>query len=124
MDVGEPDPDCLHVLVIVERHNDGTAKRARMPEEHLACTFKPGTVDIQAQSTYRMNGRLSLDGDYESDDTDTISYEWVGSDSGYPTGTLSWQVHMATKDARRHVENFAANVNKYLHWDGRTRPND
>src|SRR5690606_5593024 len=75
MDLKEPNPECPHPVVILE-HYGSTALHAPMPPEHLACSFKPGTVDVQAQYTYRMNGHVDEYGDYESDDTDPITYEW------------------------------------------------
>lgn len=123
MDLGESDPDCPHRVVILESYGDGVVRRAPMPEEHLACSFKPGTVDVQAQYTYRMNGRL-VDGIYESDDSDHITYEWVGSDLDYPGDTLTEQIKAATRDVTQTVQNWADRINMYLEWDGRTRPND
>lgn len=127
MDLGEADPDCPHGVEVVERYGDSLAARfAPMPDEHLACSFKPGTVDVQAQFTYRMNSRVDEHGNYESDDTDPISYQWVGSDIGYAHNgrTLTEEIAYATADAQAKVMDWVAFVNKYLHWDGRTRPND
>lgn len=124
MELDEPDPDCPHPVVILERHGS-TALHAPMPPEHLACSYKPGTVDVQAQYTYRMNGHVGEYGHYESDDTDPISYEWVGSDVGYDKGDgIVAEVERATKDAEATIRNWVASVSQYLSWDGRTRPND
>lgn len=124
MDLKEPNPECPHPVVILE-HYGSTALHAPMPPEHLACSFKPGTVDVQAQYTYRMNGHVDEYGDYESDDTDPITYEWAGSDIGYDRGDgIVAEVERATKDAEATVRNWVTFINKHLKWDGRTRPND
>lgn len=120
----EADPVCTHKSIVLERYGDGIARLAPLPEGHLACSFKPGTVDVQAQYEYRMNGEVDESGDYEADDTDLTTYEWVGSDVGYPADTLVEEVRLATRDAKRIIEDWVASVNTYLHWDGRTRPND
>lgn len=126
MDPSEPDPDCPHESVILERHGIGIATYAPMPPEHLACSWKPGTVDVQVQYTYRMNGRVDEYGNYESDDTDVITYDWVGSDIGYAHNgrTLVEEIEYATADAEAKIMDWVNFINKYLHWDGRTRPND
>lgn len=123
-DLDEPMPDCPHSSVLLEDLGNGVGRFAPMSEEHMACSWKPGTVDVQAQYTYRMNGHVDECGNYESDDTDPMSYEWVGSDLGYPGETLSDQIRAANLDAKRRIADWVDNVNKYLHWDGRTRPND
>jgi hypothetical protein len=122
-ELGESEPDCPHEMTVLERSADGGVRRAKMPEEHSACSWKPGTVDVQAQYVYRMNGRVDEYGNYESDGTDEITYEWVGNNMGYPGDTLSWQLHVAKQDARRYVERYVTRVNDFLVWDGRTRPN-
>ena len=82
---GLPERDPLHLLA---------------PPEHLACSWKPGTVDVQAQYEYRMNGRVDEYGNYESDDTDVITYQWVGADLGYGKGDgIVAEVERATVDA-------------------------
>lgn len=136
MDLREPDPDCPHTESPgwvckngwQEDHGPDFPNGVRcvcwLPPEHLACSFKPGTVDVQAQFTYRMNGKL-VDGIYESDDTDPMSYDWVGSDIGYAKGDgIVAEVERATRDAKAVVQRWVANVNTYLDWDGRTQPND
>jgi hypothetical protein len=136
MDLKELDPDCLHKEPPgwvckngwQESHDPNSGSRTRclcwLPPEHLACSFKPGTVDVQAEYTYRMNGKV-VDGVYESDDTDDISYEWVGGDLGYAKDDgIVAEVERATRDAKATIQDWVANINKYLVWDGRTRPND
>jgi len=122
VDLGEEGPECPHPPVILEHLGDNVARYAPMPESHLACSYKPGTVDVQEQITYRMNGHVDDFGNYESDDTDPMAYEWVGSDLGYSGETLVDQVNEATKDARHHVKDWVDQVNKYMHWDGRANP--
>lgn len=90
-------------------------------DEHLACDWKPGTVDVQEQVTYRMNGRM-VNGFYESDDTDPIFYSEVGNDLGYTASTLAGQLADATRDAHDHIKDWVEQVNTYMHWDGRTKP--
>lgn len=137
MDLNEPDPDCPHTEPVgwvckngwQEDHGpdfpNGTRCICWLPPEHLACSFKPGTVDVQAQYEYRMNGHVDEYGHYESDDTDPISYEWVGSDVGYDKGDgIVAEVERATKDAEAMIERWVADINAYLHWDGRTTPKD
>ncbi|MBD3004596.1 hypothetical protein [Streptomyces sp. 5-10] len=121
IELGETDPQCPHDPVILERYGDGVARYAPMPEEHLACSFKPGTVDVQEQTTYRMNGHM-VDGTYESDNHDPIFYQWVGSDVGYRAEGLPEEIRLATQDAKRHIKDWVANVNTYLYWDGRSEP--
>jgi hypothetical protein len=136
MDLKEPEPDCPHTEPPgwvckngwQEDHGpdfpNGTRCICWLPPEHLACSFKPGTVDVQAQYEYRMDGRM--DGDvYESSD-DVITYEWVGSDIGYAHNgrTLIEEIEYATADAQAKIMDWVSFVNKYLSWDGRTRPND
>lgn len=123
-ELGESEPDCPHPSVILERHGGGAAMYAPMPEEHLACSYKPGTVDVQAQYEYGMDGRVS-GGVYESSNN-VITYEWVGSDLGYAHNgrTLTGEIEYATADAQAKIMDWVNFVNKYLEWDGRTRPND
>lgn len=137
MDVGDTEPDCPHQEPEgwvckngwQEDHGpdfpNGTRCICWLPPEHLACSWKPGTVDVQAQYEYRMNGRVDEYGNYESDDTDVITYQWVGADLGYGKGDgIVAEVERATVDAEAIMARWAANINKYLDWDGRTRPND
>lgn len=123
VELDEPGPDCPHEPVILERLGNGTAQYAPQPEEHLACYWKPGTVDVQAQYQFRMDGTVDEYGNYDSSN-DHVTYEWVGSNLGYPEGTLPEQIRAATKDAERIARDWGDNVNKYLHWDGRTIPKD
>jgi hypothetical protein len=123
MELKEDAPECTHPAIILESYSDGVARYAPTPEDHLACSFKPGTVDVQAQYTYRMNGRM-VDGFYESDDTDPTTYEWVGPDIEYRAGSLPEDIRLATKDAEAFIQRWVENVDTYLDWDGRTRPND
>lgn len=123
MELDEEEPKCPHERVLVRRLGDNVAQYEPMQEEHLACSFKPGTVDLEQQTTYRRNGRL-VDGTYESDDTDDIFYNFVGRDLAYETATLPEEIRLATLDAKRKIEDYAANINKYLHWDGRSEVND
>lgn len=122
----EDDPVCPHRPVILERHGDSTALFAPMPPEHLACSFKPGTVDLQAQFTYRRNGRVE-NGIYESDDSDHITYEWVGSDIGYDRGgrlPITEEAKYATADGIAYVQNWAVHINQWLTWDGMAEVKD
>lgn len=111
MELGESNPDCPH-------GTDGLRSEA-----HLACSWKPGTVDVQAQYEFRMDGTVDEYGNYDSSN-DHITYEWVGSPYDYPGETLSEQIRNATKDAKATIKDWVANVNQYLHWDGRTNPMD
>lgn len=123
-ELNEASPECSHELVVLESHSDGVAEYAPMPDGHMACSWKPGTVDLQARYVFRMNGRM--DGDvYVSDDSDHITYAWVGSLVGYDKedGIVA-EVERATKDAETVVQGWVANINTYLDWDGRTVPND
>lgn len=125
MDLQESEPDCPHPSVLLESYGDGVGRFAPQPPEHLACSFKPGTVDVEAQYCFRMNGRIE-NGIYESDDTDPTRYEWVGSDIGYAHNgrTLTGEIEYATADAQARVTDWVHFINKYLQWDGRTTPND
>jgi hypothetical protein len=123
MDVQEPDPECPHMTEVVERYGDSLAAWfAPMPEEHLTCSWKPGTVDVEAQYSYRMDGRM--DGDVYDSSDEVVTYAWVGSDLGYRVEGLPEEVRLATEHARRWLQDQVTNINKYLVWDGRTRPND
>lgn len=120
MELSEPEPDCPHKAAILEVLGEGVARYAPMPEEHLACSFKPGTVDVQAQYTYRRSGGVDGSGVYMSDDSDDITYEWVGADLGYSKDDgIVAEVERATKDAERFIRDWVDNVNSYLKWDGR-----
>ena len=131
MDLGEADPDCPHTEPDgwvckngwQEDHGpdfpSGTRCSCYLPPEHLACSFKPGTVDLQAQFEYRRNGTTE-NGYYESDDADHITYDWVGSDIGYARSgrDLTEEIKYATGDALAKVMDWANFVNQYLDWDG------
>lgn len=137
MDLQESDPECTHIEPEgwvckngwQEDHDPNSGSGTRcicwLPPEHLACSFKPGTVDLQAEYTYRRNGRIE-DGIYESDDSDDITYEWVGSDIGYAGNgrTLIEEIEYATADAQAKVMDWVNFVNKYLDWDGRSAVNN
>lgn len=112
----EDAPECPHDRESLERNATAQA-------EHLACSYKPGTADVQELITYRMNGRM-VDGIYESDDTDPMVYDWVGSPYDYPGDTLAEQVANATKDAEKHVRYVASTINEHFSWDGLTPPQD
>lgn len=117
-------PDCPHNREIVERYGDGlTARFAPMPAEHIACTHTPGTVDVQAMYIYRRNGKV-VDGVYESDDTDSISHQWVGPDAEYPNDSMVKDIERATKDAKNYIRRYVENIDMYLEWDGVTEPKD
>lgn len=136
-DVDEDDPECTHQEPEgwqckngwQEDHGpdfpNGTRCLCWLPPEHLACSFKPGTVDLQAQFEYRRNGRIE-NGIYESDDADHITYDWVGSDIGYARNgrTLAEEIEYATADAQAKILDWVNFVNKYLHWDGRSDVKD
>lgn len=122
MDLNEEDPKCLHERVLQEDCGNGVGRFAPMPEEHLACSFKPGTVDVEQETTYRRNGRV-VDDIYESDGSDDIFYDWVGPDIGYRAESLPEEIRLATQDAKSHIEDWVTNVNKYLDWDGRSDVN-
>lgn len=136
-DVGEDDPECTHREPEgwqckngwQEDHGpdfpNGTRCSCWLPPEHLACSFKPGTVDLQAQFEYRRNGRIE-NGTYESDDADHVTYDWVGSDIGYARNgrTLVEEIEYATADAQAKILDWVNFVNKYLHWDGRSDVRD
>lgn len=124
MDVDEADPDCPHPRVIAEHLGNNVARYEPMPAEHIACDYKPGTVDVQAEYTYRRNGKIE-NGVYESDDSDHIVYEWVGSDVGYnPDKGMVEEIRLATEDAKANVRDWVANIGMYLYWDGVSTPND
>lgn len=117
-DVDEEEPTCPHKPVILERHGDNVATFAPMSPEHMACGWKPGTVDVQAEYTYRRNGRVEH-GIYESDDSDHIAYDWVGSDTGYDKGDgIVAEVERATISAKAFIEDWVASIDQYLFWDG------
>lgn len=136
MDLDEADPDCPHTEPPGWQckngwqylHEPGAGSRCvcYLPDEHLACSFKPGTVDLQAQFEYRRNGTTDENGYYESDDADHVTYEWVGSDIGYARNgkTLTEEVAYATADALAYVQNWLVHVNQWLHWDGRAEVKD
>jgi hypothetical protein len=121
MELDEQGPVCPHELVILESYGDGVARFAPMPEGHMACSWKPGTVDVQAQFTFRRNGRIE-NGTYESDDSDLFFYEYTGSDVGYRAETFPEEIKAATRDAKTQIEGWVRNINTYLYWDGRTIP--
>lgn len=137
MELGEDDPECPHREPEgwvckngwQEDHGPDFPNGVRcvcwLPDEHLACSFKPGTVDLQAEYTYRRNGKI-VDGVYESDDSDDIVYEWVGSDIGYAHNgrTLTEEIEYATADAQAKIMNWVNFINQYLKWDGRSAVND
>lgn len=115
-------PDCPHPLVLLD--GDGTVGRyAPMPADHVACTHMPGTVDVQAMYVYRWNGKV-VDGTYESDNTDSISYQWVGPDAEYPNDSMVKDIERATKDAKNYIRRYVENIDTYLEWDGVTEPKD
>lgn len=135
LDLGEPEPDCPHVEPSGwtclhgwdEGHRPGSKARCLcwLPADHLACSWKPGTVDVQARYLYRRNGRVNEHGHYESDDADHVLYGWEGPDLGYDRSDgIAAEADRATVDATQKIKDWVANVNKYLHWDGRTNPMD
>lgn len=116
-------PECLHSPVLLES-DGGVGQYAPMPAEHIACTHVASTVDVQAQYTYRRNGRIE-DGLYESDDSDHITYDWVGSDYGYNTDKgMVEEIRLATEDAKIKIRRWVENVNQWLVWDGVSTPKD
>ncbi len=119
----EDAPDCPHPMVLLENHGDGTGRFAPMPPEHIACSYKAGTVDVQSQCTY-MTGGTVKDGGYESDGSEEIVYEWEGADMGYGDGSnMPEDIRRATADALARVKNWTSSINAYLHWDGVSRIN-
>lgn len=124
MDLDEEDPACPHVRVLLEDHGNGIGWFAPMPAEHIACNFKSGTVDVEVQYIYRRNGRIEND-TYESDGSDHVTYDWVGSDIGYSADKgMPEEIQLATEDAKAKVRNWVENVNDYLDWDGVSLVND
>lgn len=114
----EDDPACPHPRVIAERLGDNVVRYESMPADHIACSFKPGTVDVEAQYIYRRNGRIEY-GTYESDDSDDITYNWEGSDVGYGADKgMPEEIRLATEDAKAKVRDYVENIDEYLHWDG------
>lgn len=137
MDLKEDEPDCPHTEPEgwvckngwQEDHGpdfpNGTRCVCWLPPEHLACSYKPGTVDLQAEFSYRRGGTTES-GHYESDD-EQITYDWVGSDLAYDHGgrrTLNEEIAYATADAYTVVLNWGTHVNQWLHWDGVSNVND
>lgn len=122
MELGEEEPACPHKAVLLESLDNGAGRFAPLPEEHLACTYKPGTVDVQQRTTYRRNGHM-IEGNYESDDADDIYYEWSGSDVGYRADTLTEEIRLATADAKEQMAEWVVEINKFLVWDGRSPVN-
>lgn len=137
-ELDEEGPDCSHAEPVgwickngwQEDHGPDFPNGVRcicwLPDEHLACSFKPGTVDLQAEYAYRRNGKI-VDGIYESDDSDGIVYEWVGSGIGYAGGgnrTITEEIEYANADAKAKIMDWVAFVNQWLHWDGVSEVND
>jgi hypothetical protein len=128
-ELNEEAPTCLHTepegwvckngWTDLHQPNNGSRCHCYLPPEHLACSHKPGTVDLQVQYEYRTNGTTES-GHYESDE-EQISYAWVGSEIGYTQGGrngIVGEVEYATADARTFISNWVNFVNYWLRWDG------
>jgi hypothetical protein len=129
LELNEDAPACLHTepegwvckngWTELHQPGSGSVCHCYLPPEHLTCSHKPGTVDLQVQYEYRTNGTTES-GHYESDE-EQIRYAWVGSEIGYTQGKrngIVGEVEYATADARTFISNWVNFVNYWLRWDG------